>query len=137
MKGNCVPSYLWVFMLGTAISCSTPTPEKGASVEQQQDSSRSPAPFCAVDPAIALMDTVALPLDQRKAAFRTLRAAVQAMEQKWEPPAPTAPPEEWVEARASRAQMEAAVWGGLSDSLGVNLEDLEGIWSEGISNGWE
>jgi hypothetical protein len=83
------------------------------------------------------MDTVALPLNQRQAAFRALRAAVQAMERKWEPPAPTAPPEEWVEARAARAQMEAAVWGGLSDSLGVNLEDLEGIWSEGISNGWE
>ena len=124
-------------MLGTAISCSTPASEKAASGEETQDSSRAPAPFCAVDPAVARMDTVALPLDQRQAAFRTLRAAIQTMEQKWQPPAPTAPPEEWVDARASRAQMEAAVWGGLSDSLGVNLEDLEGIWSEGISKGWQ
>lgn len=62
---------------------------------------------------------------------------MEAMEKNWEPPSPSAPAEDWVSARDQRTRMEAAVWGQMSDSLGLGMDVLEGIWSEGVSSGWE
>ena len=121
---------------GTA--CSTPTPPNTSAGPAARDTVLAPAaPLAAPDPAIASLDTVALPLAQRQAAFRALRAATTRAAQTWQPPGPDAPPEDWVAARNQRSRLEAATWGALADSLGLGLDALEGIWSEGVTRGWD
>lgn len=127
-----------VVWMGMALSCASPSADSGAvGAGDAAPTEHAPAAPVAVDPAAARVDTIAHPLSQRQAAFRGLKQAMEAMEKNWEPPSPSAPAEDWVSARDQRTRMEAAVWGQMSDSLGLGMDVLEGIWSEGVSSGWE